>query len=122
MRLIFAGTPEVASDALERIADKHEVTLVLTRPDAPIGRKRIMTPSRVASMAEKLGLRVHKTSKIDEEALKLIRESDAEKAVVVAYGAMIPEDGAVNDSMVEPTLLSAARMARRDSASAFNDS
>ena len=91
MRLIFAGTPEVASDALERIADKHEVTLVLTRPDAPIGRKRIMTPSRVASMAEKLGLRVHKTSKIDEEALKLIRESDAEKAVVVAYGAMIPE-------------------------------
>jgi methionyl-tRNA formyltransferase len=92
MRLIFAGTPEVASDALERIADKHEVELVITRPDAPIGRKRIITPSPVASMAEKLGLRVHKTNKIDGETHKLIRESDAEKAVVVAYGAMIPED------------------------------
>ena len=92
MKLIFAGTPQVASDALERIADKHEVILVLTRPDAPIGRKRITTPSPVASKAEQLGLSVHRTNKIDEETLKLIRESDAEKAVVVAYGAMIPED------------------------------
>ena len=91
MRLIFAGTPEVASRALELIAEKHEVALVLTRPDAPIGRKRIMTPSPVASKTEQLGLSVHKTNKIDEQTLKLIRESDAEKAVVVAYGAMIPE-------------------------------
>tara|TARA_B110000503_G_scaffold11667_1_gene15765 strand:- start:64 stop:972 length:909 start_codon:yes stop_codon:yes gene_type:complete len=91
MRLIFAGTPEVASRALERIAEKHEVALVLTRPDSPIGRKQIVTPSPVASMAEKLDLRVHKTDKIYEETLRLIRESDAEKAVVVAYGAMIPE-------------------------------
>ena len=91
MRLIFAGTPEVASRALELIAEKHEVALVLTRPDAPIGRKRIMTPSPVASKAEQLGLSVHKTNKIDEQTLKLIRESDAEKAVVVAYGAMIAE-------------------------------
>ena len=82
----------MASNALERIADKHEVILVLTRPDAPIGRKRITTPSPVASKAEQLGLSVHKTNKIDEETLKLIRESGAEKAVVVAYGAMIPQD------------------------------
>ena len=91
MRLIFAGTPEVASRALELIADKHEVTLVLTRPDAPIGRKRITTPSPVASKAEKLGLNVHKTNKIDEEALNAIRQSNADKAVIVAYGAMIPQ-------------------------------
>ena len=91
MRLIFAGTPEVASRALELIADKHEVTLVLTRPDAPIGRKRITTPSPVASEAEKLGLNVHKTNKIDEEALNAIRQSNADKAVIVAYGAMIPQ-------------------------------
>ena len=91
MRLIFAGTPEVASRALELIADKHEVTLVLTRPDAPIGRKRITTPSPVASKAEQLGLKVHKTNKIDEEALNAIRQSNADKAVIVAYGAMIPQ-------------------------------
>ena len=84
MRLIFAGTPEVASRALELIADKHEVTLVLTRPDAPIGRKRITTPSPVASNAEQLGLNVHKTNKIDEEALNAIRQSNADKAVIVA--------------------------------------
>jgi len=91
MRLIFAGTPEVASRALDLIADKHEVTLVLTRPDAPIGRKRITTPSPVASKAEQLGLNVHKTNKIDEEALNAIRQSNADKAVIVAYGAMIPQ-------------------------------
>ena len=91
MRLIFAGTPEVASRALELIADKHEVTLVLTRPDAPIGRKRITTPSPVASKAEQLGLNVHKTNKIDEEALNAIRQSNADKAVIVAYGGMIPQ-------------------------------
>jgi len=91
MRLIFAGTPEVASRALELIADKHEVTLVLTRPDAPTGRKRITTPSPVASKAEQLGLNVHKTNKIDEEALNAIRQSNADKAVIVAYGAMIPQ-------------------------------
>ena len=91
MRLIFAGTPEVASRVLDLIADKHEVTLVLTRPDAPIGRKRITTPSPVASKAEKLGLNVHKTNKIDEEALNAIRQSNADKAVIVAYGAMIPQ-------------------------------
>jgi methionyl-tRNA formyltransferase len=91
MRLIFAGTPEVASRALEMIADKHEVTLVLTRPDAPTGRKRITTPSPVASKAEQLGLNVHKTNKIDEEALNAIRQSNADKAVIVAYGAMIPQ-------------------------------
>ena len=91
MRLIFAGTPEVASRALELIADKHEVTLVLTRPDAPIGRKRITTPSPVATKAEQLGLNVYKTNKIDEEALNAIRQSNADKAVIVAYGAMIPQ-------------------------------
>jgi methionyl-tRNA formyltransferase len=91
MRLIFAGTPEAASLALELIADKHEVALVLTRPDAPIGRKRIITPSPVSIKAEQLGLKVHKTNKIDDEALKMIRQSKADKAVVVAYGAMIPE-------------------------------
>lgn len=91
MRLIFAGTPEVASRALELIADKHEVALVLTRPDAPFGRKRIVTPSPVTLKAEQLGLKVHKTNKIDDEALNMIRLSSAEKAVVVAYGAMVPE-------------------------------
>jgi methionyl-tRNA formyltransferase len=91
MRLIFAGTPEVASRALELIAGEHEVALVLTRPDAPIGRKRIVTPSPVTLKAEQLGLKVHKTNKIDDEALNMIRLSSAEKAVVVAYGAMIPE-------------------------------
>jgi len=89
MRLIFAGTPEVASRALELIAGEHKVELVLTRPDAPVGRKRIVTPSPVTLKAEQLGLKVHKTNKIDDEALKIIRLSGAEKAVVVAYGAMI---------------------------------
>jgi len=91
MRLIFAGTPEVAARSLELIASKHEVALVVTRPDAPIGRKRIVTPSPVAQKAGDLGLAVHKTNKIDDQALALIQETKAEKAIVVAFGAMIPQ-------------------------------
>lgn len=91
MRLIFAGTPEVAARSLELIACRHEVALVLTRPDAPIGRKRIVTPSPVAQKAGDLGLAVHKTNKIDNQALALIQETNAEKAIVVAFGAMIPQ-------------------------------
>jgi len=91
MRLIFAGTPEVAARSLELVARRHEVALVLTRPDAPTGRKRTMTPSPVAQKAGDLGLAVRKTNRIDDETLALIQEAKAEKAIVVAFGAMIPE-------------------------------
>ncbi|MEY3561981.1 MAG: hypothetical protein RL068_1133 [Actinomycetota bacterium] len=90
MRLIFAGTPANAAQALEIVAANHEVALVITRPDAPTGRKRLLTPSPVAVVASNLDLPVLKTARIGPQELELIGKSSAELALVVAYGAMIP--------------------------------
>jgi methionyl-tRNA formyltransferase len=56
MKIIFAGTPENAAMGLELVAQHHEVALVITRPDAEIGRKRVLTPSPVAQKAVELDL------------------------------------------------------------------
>ncbi|MCX6494954.1 MAG: methionyl-tRNA formyltransferase [Actinobacteria bacterium] len=91
MKIIFAGTPEVAIPTLEALNARHEVVGVITRPDAPLGRKRILTPSSVAQRATQLGLAVHKTSRFTQETSDFIAQSGAELGVVVAYGALIPE-------------------------------
>ncbi|WP_394160614.1 methionyl-tRNA formyltransferase [Galactobacter valiniphilus] len=90
-RLIYAGTPETAVAPLRRLlADGHEIVAVLTRPDAPLGRKRVLTPSPVAQEAAAHGLPVIKATRIDDETHAAIAALDAELAVVVAYGGLIP--------------------------------
>ncbi|HEX2298442.1 MAG TPA: methionyl-tRNA formyltransferase, partial [Pseudonocardiaceae bacterium] len=60
MRLVFAGTPEVAVPSLTALleSDRHEVIAVLTRPDAPAGRGRQPTRSAVGELADRAGIRV----------------------------------------------------------------
>ncbi|POH57465.1 methionyl-tRNA formyltransferase [Arthrobacter glacialis] len=92
MRILFAGTPAVALPSLEALrAAGHEIVAVLTRPDAPLGRKRVLTPSPVAARAQELGLPVIKANKIDDEAAAAIAAAAPEVAAIVAYGALIPE-------------------------------
>lgn len=91
MRLIFAGTPANAARALEALMPHHEIALVITRPDAPIGRRQIMTPSAVAQVAQSAGIPVLKTKRIGESEVKEIASVQAELAVVIAFGALIPE-------------------------------
>lgn len=90
MRLIFAGTPGIAAQALEALSREHEVVLVVTREDAPVGRKRVVTPSEVAKTAERLGIKTLKTSRVGDELEAIVR-AGADLAVVVAYGALIPK-------------------------------
>lgn len=92
LRLVFAGTPEVAVPALDAIAaSPHELVGVVTRPDAPAGRGRRLTPSPVAQRAEELGIPVlkpaHPRDPDFQDALKAL-EPDC--CPVVAYGALIP--------------------------------
>ena len=91
MRLIFAGTPEVAAIALRELAKHHEIALVITRPDAPVGRKRVMTPSAVAVVALELGIETIKTNQIGQAEIDRIRREEAELGFVVAYGAILPK-------------------------------
>ncbi|MET4001545.1 methionyl-tRNA formyltransferase [Arthrobacter sp. UYCu511] len=91
MRVLFAGTPAVALPSLEALrAAGHEIVAVLTRPDAPLGRKRVLTPSPVAARAQELGLPVIKTDKIGSDAAAAIFAAAPEVAAIVAYGALIP--------------------------------
>lgn len=88
--LIFAGTPANAAATLEYLVGHgFEISLVITRPDALVGRKRVLTPSPVAISATKLGLEVYKTDKIDNAAIAKIDETQCSTAVVVAYGALL---------------------------------
>jgi len=90
MRLIFAGTPSAAVPSLEVLAaGHHDVVGVLTRPDAEIGRRRVLTPSAVAARAAELGLRVQKPHRLDEQAVADLAQLSPDLGVIVAYGALL---------------------------------
>src|SRR3954471_4069834 len=93
MRLVFAGTPEVALPALRAVADSHhELVGVVTRPDAPSGRGRRLTPSPVATLAEELGVPVLKPGHPREpEFQAALRDLAPDCCPVVAYGALLPQ-------------------------------
>ena len=91
MRLVFAGTPAVAVPTLRALAAQHEIVAVVTRPDAPLGRKRVLTPSPVAAAADELGLAVIKAARLDDEATARITALDADLGVIVAYGGIVRE-------------------------------
>ncbi|MHA3724270.1 methionyl-tRNA formyltransferase [Leucobacter sp. HY1910] len=92
MRIIFAGTPEFAVPSLRALAAHgHDIAGVITREDAPLGRKRVLTPSPVALAAEELGLPVFKANRLDDAALAWARELHAELGVIVAYGGLVRE-------------------------------
>lgn len=92
MRLVFAGTPAVAVPTLEAlVASDHEVVAVVTREDAPVGRKRVLTPSPVADAADRLGILVVKANRLDDEVTARIAALDADLGVIVAYGGLVRE-------------------------------
>ena len=93
MRLVFAGTPEPALAALDAIAgSRHELVGVVTRPDAPAGRGRRLTPSPVARRGEELGVPVLKPDHPkDPEFQDVLRALAPDCCPVVAYGAMLPQ-------------------------------
>ncbi|GGV10622.1 methionyl-tRNA formyltransferase [Streptomyces litmocidini] len=94
MKLVFAGTPEVAVPALDALlaSGRHEVAAVVTRPDAPAGRGRRLVASPVAQRAEEAGIEVLKPARPrDEEFLARLREIAPDCCPVVAYGALLPK-------------------------------
>ncbi|MEV8226672.1 methionyl-tRNA formyltransferase [Streptomyces sp. NPDC079167] len=94
MKLVFAGTPEVAVPALDALiaSERHEVAAVVTRPDAPAGRGRRLVASPVAERAEEAGIEVLKPARPrDEDFLARLREIAPDCCPVVAYGALLPK-------------------------------
>ncbi|HEX6074063.1 MAG TPA: methionyl-tRNA formyltransferase [Micromonosporaceae bacterium] len=97
MRLVFAGTPEVALPSLDLIAgSSHELVAVLTRPDAPAGRGRHLVRSPVARWADERGIEVLTPARPREpEFLERLSKIAPDCVPVVAYGALVPPDALV---------------------------
>lgn len=93
MRLIFAGTPEFAAQALSAIVEAgHDVALVLTQPDRPAGRGMSLQPSAVKKVALAHGIEVFQPPTLkDDEARAKIAAVGAEVMVVAAYGLILPQ-------------------------------
>jgi len=94
MRLVFAGTPEVALPSLRALLDsgRHEVAAVVTRPDAPAGRGRRVVRSPVGALAEEHGVEVLTPRKAsDPDFLERLRAIAPDCCPVVAYGALLPQ-------------------------------
>jgi methionyl-tRNA formyltransferase len=91
VRVLFAGTPAVAVPSLDALVEAgFDVVAVLTRPDAPIGRKRVLTPSPVAARAAELGIELIHASRIDAETTARISAISPDVAAIVAYGGLVP--------------------------------
>ena len=92
MKVVFFGTPDFAVPSLERLVEsRHEVALVFSRPDRPVGRRQVLTPPPVvaAARARQIDCLQPQSLKSDEIDARL-RQSGADAAVVVAYGKLIP--------------------------------
>ena len=88
MRIVFAGTPPAAVPSLEALHADHDIVSVLTRPDAPVGRKRVLTPSPVKRRALELGLPVLEAARLRGDVLGQLEALDADAVAVVAFGAI----------------------------------
>lgn len=93
MRLIFAGTPPFAAEALGALhAAGHDIAMVLTQPDRPAGRGMKLLPSATATTALKLGLRTEKPLTLkNADVQAMLKSVDAEVMVVAAYGLILPQ-------------------------------
>ena len=95
MRIVFAGSPQVALPVLEYLDQSaHDLVAVLSRPDAPSGRGRKLAPSPVSSYATQHDLMLYqpKSLKHNSEAVTILRDLQPDLGVIVAYGAILPTD------------------------------
>ncbi|KAA0919656.1 methionyl-tRNA formyltransferase [Dietzia sp. ANT_WB102] len=93
MRLVFAGTPEVAVPSLTALldSDRHEVVAVISRPDARTGRGRGLSRSPVAAAADAAGIDVLTPTNVrDPEFAEMLRDLAPDAVPVVAYGNLVP--------------------------------
>ena len=86
-RVAVAATAPFGADVLERIAAAHDVSCVLTRPDAPAGRGRKLVSPAAKAVAERLGIPV-----LQPERLTPGIDLDASTVIAVAYGLIVPDD------------------------------
>ncbi|KIL50421.1 methionyl-tRNA formyltransferase [Jeotgalibacillus alimentarius] len=91
--VIFMGTPDFSVPVLQRIiADGYEVKAVVTQPDRPVGRKKVLTPPPVKQEAMKHGLTVIQPEKLSGSVeLEKIIALEADLIITAAFGQLLPK-------------------------------
>jgi methionyl-tRNA formyltransferase len=91
LRIVFAGSPAAAVPSLRALLQgPHEVVAVVTREDAPLGRRKVLTPTPVAVESEAAGIPVIRANRLAPVTAQLLA-LDADLGVIVAYGGLIRE-------------------------------
>ncbi|MCP1132847.1 methionyl-tRNA formyltransferase [Paenibacillus polysaccharolyticus] len=93
MNIVFMGTPEFAVPSLDMLmAEGYHVVGVVTQPDKPQGRKKVLTPTPVKAAAERHGLPVFQPVKLrDPEAVARLAEWKPDLIVTAAFGQILPK-------------------------------
>ncbi|WP_421384521.1 methionyl-tRNA formyltransferase [Bacillus salacetis] len=93
-KIVFMGTPQFSVPVLQKlISNGYEVIGVVTQPDRPVGRKRVMTPPPVKVEAEKQGIPVYQPEKIREkEELEKVLDLKPDLIVTAAFGQILPKE------------------------------
>jgi len=93
MRIIFAGTPEFATEILKKLlSSEHEICAVYTQPDRPAGRGRKLTASPVKQLALDHNIPVEQPLNFkDDDARQTLADYQADLMIVVAYGLLLPQ-------------------------------
>lgn len=92
--IIYMGTPHYAKAILETLikAEDMEVSLVLTQPDRPVGRKKILTQPPVKSLALEHGIQVLQPNRLSDEGIEdAIKDAKPDFIVVAAFGQLLPK-------------------------------
>ncbi|MCO4359719.1 methionyl-tRNA formyltransferase [Staphylococcus agnetis] len=103
-KIIFMGTPDFSTSILEMLIETHDVIAVVTQPDRPVGRKRILTPPPVKKVAAAHDLLVLQPEKLaHSEELETLLNMECDLIVTAAFGQLLPKEllthpkyGAVN--------------------------
>lgn len=97
------GTPDFSVPILEAVHNEYNVDLVISQPDRPVGRKRILTAPPVAAAAKKLDIPVYQPENVSKEGLETITQLNPDLIITAAYGQLlsekvlnIPRLGAIN--------------------------
>ena len=93
MRIVYMGTPEFAVPPLKALIEAgHEIPLVITQPDKPVGRKQTLTPPPVKVCALDAGIAVFQPNTMrSDEVYDTLKGIAPELIVVAAYGKILPE-------------------------------
>ena len=90
LKVIFMGTPEFSVPVLKTLIENTDVKLVVTQPDAYVGRKKILTPSPIKKLALENNIEVFTPNKIKEDYDKILN-TECDIIITCAYGQIIPK-------------------------------